>query len=80
MTPDDLAVEVVYGRAREDDGLENPRYVTLVAEPGHAGSAATFTGTVPLSRAGSFGYNVRVVPKHPLLASAAELGLVTIAM
>ena len=80
LTPDDLAVEVVYGRAREDDGLENPRYVTLVAEPGHAGSAATFTGTVPLSRAGSFGYNVRVVPKHPLLASAAELGLVTIAM
>ena len=38
-----------------------------------------FEGTVPLGRAGSFGYNVRVVPRHPLLASAAELGLIAVA-
>jgi glycogen phosphorylase len=35
-----------------------------------------FTGTLPLTRAGSFGYNVRVVPQHPMLASVAEMGLV----
>ena len=29
------------------------------------------------SRPGPFGYTVRVVPCHPLLASTAELGLVT---
>jgi glycogen phosphorylase len=38
----------------------------------------SFEGTVPLGRAGSFGYNVRVVPRHPLLASTAELGLVAV--
>jgi len=32
-----------------------------------------------LARAGSFGYNVRVVPSHPLLASAAEMGLIAVA-
>jgi len=34
---------------------------------------------VPLERSGSFGYTVRVVPKHPLLASEAELGLIAVA-
>jgi starch phosphorylase len=38
-----------------------------------------FTGSVRLERAGSFGYNVRVVPRHPLLANPAELGLITVA-
>ena len=27
---------------------------------------------------GPFGYTVRVVPRHPLLASIAEMGLVTL--
>ena len=43
------------------------------------GAAATFSGAVPLSRAGGFGYNVRVVPRHPLLANPAELGLISVA-
>jgi starch phosphorylase len=78
LSPDDVAVEVVYGRAREGDQLENPERVELVATKG-TGNPVQFAGTVVLSRAGSFGYNVRVVPRHPLLASAAELGLITVA-
>ncbi|WP_394771234.1 alpha-glucan family phosphorylase [Lacisediminihabitans sp.] len=78
LSPDDVAVEVVYGRAREGDQLENPERVELVATKG-TGNPVQFAGTVVLSRAGSFGYNVRVVPRHPLLASPAELGLITVA-
>ncbi|MFK4299810.1 hypothetical protein ABH924_004996 [Arthrobacter sp. GAS37] len=29
-----------------------------------------------INRSGSFGYTVRVFPKHPSLASKAELGLI----
>ena len=36
-------------------------------------------GTVPLERAGSFGYTVRVTPRHALLANPAELGLIAVA-
>jgi starch phosphorylase len=39
----------------------------------------TFAGTVTLSRPGSFGYNVRVVPKNEYLADPAEMGLVAVA-
>jgi glycogen phosphorylase len=36
-----------------------------------------YSGEVPLDRPGPLGYTVRVLPRHPLLASRAELGLVT---
>ncbi len=79
LSPDDVAVEVVYGRAREGDNLERTHHVALEPESAAPGVAVQFIGAVPLTRAGSFGYNVRVTPKHPLLASAAELGLIAVA-
>jgi len=79
LSPADLAVEVVYGRARDGDILENVQYQPLVLAERAEGTPAVFAGTVPLARAGSFGYTVRVVPSHPLLASPAELGLVAVA-
>ena len=39
----------------------------------------TFTGVLPLTVTGTFGYTVRVVPTHPQLVSPVELGLVTYA-
>ncbi len=79
LSPQDLAVEVVYGRARDGDRLENVTHQPLILASADPGQPAVFAGTVPLARAGSFGYTVRVVPQHPLLASPAELGLVTVA-
>ena len=38
-----------------------------------------FAATLRLPRAGSVGYTVRVLPKHPLLASPAELARVVLA-
>jgi glycogen phosphorylase len=75
----DLAVELVYGRARDGDRLEDVQHLPLALTSDPDASPAVFAGTVPLARAGSFGYTVRVVPRHPLLASPAELGLVAIA-
>jgi starch phosphorylase len=78
LSADDVLVEVVYGRAHESDRLDGVTHQELsVAESDVR--PAVFAGTVPLARAGSFGYTVRVVPRHPLLASTAELGLITFA-
>ena len=76
---DDVSVEVVYGRARDGDRLVDTETAELVLTTENGG-VSTFSGTVPLDRAGSFGYNVRVVPRHALLASAAEMGLVAAAI
>ena len=86
LSPEDVAVEVVYGRARDGDPLVDVEHAPLTIdrpvdrpEGESEGGASVFVGTVALARAGSFGYTVRVVPRHPLLASPAELGLVAVA-
>jgi starch phosphorylase len=77
LTPDDVLVEVVYGRPDDADEIVSPAYATLTAESAAANSLARFSGEVPLDQPGPFGYTVRVLPNHPLLNSRAELGLVT---
>jgi starch phosphorylase len=72
LTRDDVCVEAVYGRTGEDDEIGTPAHVPLTTTDG-----VRYTGEVPLDRPGSFGYTVRVLPRHALLASRAELGLVT---
>jgi starch phosphorylase len=79
LTPDDVAVELVHGRARDGDQLADTATVTLDLDSMDASGVGSYAGTVPLERSGSFGYTVRVVPRHPLLASDAELGLIAVA-
>jgi len=79
LTPDDVTVQVVYGRAGDEDEITNPSYAGLALE-GVPGSqpVARYAGQIELGGPGPFGYTVRVLPRHRLLASTAELGLVTI--
>ncbi len=83
LSTEDVTVELLYGFARSDDELVSPE--RLVLEPDDTGSGGPasglvqFAGTVPLARAGGFGYTVRVLPRHPGLSAGAELGLVATA-
>jgi glycogen phosphorylase len=75
LGPADLEVQAVYGRVDEQDQLREIETLALT----HAGlddlGRNRYEGTVDLGRSGPFGYTVRVVPKHPLLSTPAELGL-----
>ena len=80
LTPDDVCVEVVYGSANEHDELIDPSFLPLSPDPasGHDGDATVrYSGDIELAQPGPFGYTVRVLPSHELLANRAELGLVT---
>jgi glycogen phosphorylase len=76
LSPSDVRVQVVYGRTHETDVLLDTQSIDLDPVDAPEGDTVEFTGTLPLTRAGSFGYNVRIVPQHPMLASVAEMGLV----
>jgi starch phosphorylase len=76
LSADDVCVEVVYGRLGDDDELVDPSYVTLTADDSAQAPHTRFSGAVELAQPGPFGYTVRVLPSHPLLASRADLGLV----
>ncbi|KPM57282.1 glycogen phosphorylase [Frankia sp. R43] len=76
----DVDVIASYGRVDETDRILTASTLSLreVGEgEGEGGHGHRFEGTIPLGRTGPFGYTVRVLPRHPLLASPAELGLVT---
>lgn len=79
LTPAEVVVQAVYGRVDEADELHRPTTVTLVAAGAGEDGLLRFEGQVPLDRAGSFGYTVRVLPHHDLLPGNADLGLVTLA-
>jgi len=79
LSADDVLVEVAFGRARNGDDLLDVSRQTLELEQHELGQPAIFAGTVQLKRSGSFGYTVRVTPKHDLLANPAELGLIAVA-
>jgi starch phosphorylase len=79
LSPDDVRVEVVYGRSRDGDQLAEVSRQRLTLDSAPSAQPATFTGTVALDRPGSFGYNVRVVPSSEWLATPAELGLISVA-
>jgi starch phosphorylase len=79
LTPDDICVEVVYGRAGDADEIIDPvrSPLRLDSEVSPDG-VARYAGGAELGEPGPFGYTVRVLPKHPLLSGPAELGLVTL--
>ncbi|SFP31098.1 starch phosphorylase [Amycolatopsis arida] len=73
LEPSDVEVQAVVGRVGDVDELEDP--VTVPMTPTEIGE---FRGSVVLPRAGALGYTVRVLPRHGLLASPAELGKVVL--
>jgi starch phosphorylase len=78
LAPEELKVEVVYGRAGDGDQIAGATRQVLTLESVTDG-VGVYGGTVALERPGSFGYTVRVTPHHALLATPAELGLIAVA-
>ena len=77
LSPGDVAVEVVCGRVGDNDEIVEPEVSPLSLSEPPADGIARYAGDARLGRPGPFGYTVRVVPCHPLLATEAEMGLVT---
>ena len=75
LSPEDVEVQLVHGRVSDADTLRETVAAPLGLAEGYDNGTYQFAGEQSLARTGSFGYNIRVVPKHPALASAAELGL-----
>ncbi|MGQ0464021.1 MAG: alpha-glucan family phosphorylase [Sporichthyaceae bacterium] len=76
LEPADVDVQLVHGRVDESDQLTNTATLTLAVAQTYEGGRMRYEGTVQLDRSGPFGYTVRVLPSHRLLAGPAELGLV----
>ena len=78
LRPEDVLVQVVFGRVDEQDLLVAPNTVDLRSEESQDGIRWLFVGDVCLERTGPFGYTVRVLPRHDGLVSPVEMGLLVV--
>ncbi len=83
LEPTDVCVQAVYGRVSatpagslEEDRLLDTDTLELAAAEDLGDGRWQFTGSLVIDRSGAFGYSVRVLPQHELLASPAEMALV----
>ncbi|MFI8088561.1 glycosyltransferase family 1 protein [Streptomyces sp. NPDC086080] len=79
LRPEDVEVQAVAGRVDEEDRITDAAAVPLkpVGSPDQE-DRWVYEGPLSLDRTGPFGYTVRILPSHRLLASGAELGLVAV--
>ncbi|MER7490139.1 glycosyltransferase family 1 protein [Streptomyces sp. NPDC126497] len=79
LEPEDVEVQAVSGRVDGEDRITGATAVPLkpVGAPDPEGRWV-YEGPLSLDRTGPFGYTVRILPGHRLLASGAELGLVAV--
>ncbi|AYN39323.1 glycosyltransferase family 1 protein [Streptomyces dangxiongensis] len=79
LGPDDVEVQAVSGRVDEEDRITDATVVPLkpAGAPDLEGRLL-YEGPLSLDRTGPYGYTVRILPAHPLLASTAESGLVAV--
>ncbi|MFG3147946.1 glycosyltransferase family 1 protein [Streptomyces sp. NPDC048243] len=79
LSPDDVEVQAVAGRVGTDDRIADAVCVPLKPAGGSDLEGRwVYEGPLSLDRTGPFGYTVRILPAHRLLASGAELGLVAV--
>jgi len=78
LEPSDVDVQLVYGRVDESDQITAQRTLSLSVAERFESGRSRYEGNVELRYSGPFGYSVRVLPAHRLLANQAELGLVAI--
>ncbi|MEJ5944825.1 alpha-glucan family phosphorylase [Pseudokineococcus basanitobsidens] len=76
LSPEDVDVQVVHGRVTQTDELVSTSTVALTHVEALEDGRHSYAGDIPLRRTGAVGYTVRVLPRHELLASPTELGLV----
>ncbi len=78
LSPADVDVQLVHGTVAHEDDLVDTVVTSLEPTESYDDGRHRYEGSVPLDRTGPFGYTVRVLPRHSLLASPAELGVVAL--
>jgi starch phosphorylase len=75
ISPADLAVDIYYGPVdSKADFLDRSTHSLKLCS--QKDGKAVFCGDIPCDSVGRFGFRVRILPFHPLLANPYSLGLI----
>jgi starch phosphorylase len=77
LRPEDVEVTLLFGRLNVAGEIVAPEAIPAVWSARDGSSVHRYEATLPPGDSGSYGFVVRVMPGHPLLADPNDLGLVT---
>jgi glycogen phosphorylase len=77
LTPDDVQVEIYYGRIDEKQKITSPQIVGMQTEEKLQDNIFKYKGKILCQITGQQGLTVRVLPKHPELLNRFQTNLVT---
>lgn len=66
LSPEDIAVELYYGKLTAQDEITDSRLTQMHLNGERSGETMQFTGEIPCDFTGKAGFQVRVLPKHDL--------------
>jgi starch phosphorylase len=75
LSSQDLAVDIYYGRVDSKAEFLDRETIPLQDFSQEDGNTV-FRGEIPCQKVGRFGFRVRILPSHPLLANPYSLGLI----
>jgi starch phosphorylase len=77
LTPDDVEVQIYYGSVDRQNIAHANSFVTIQNEKGKTkNNVYTYRGAIICQQSGQFGFTARVLPRHPLLNSSFDMGLI----
>jgi len=77
LSPQDVQVEIYFGRLDGKGNLYDTHTVTLKPQDGEQGGRVTFLGAIPCETTGQHGFTVRALPFHADMAQRFETNLIT---
>jgi len=77
VSPDSVEVQAYAGSPNDKGTLEMGRALPLAHLSGGQDGMHQYEGVIPCETSGRFGYEIRVIPKNPLLSSPFVPGLIT---
>ncbi len=78
LLPQDINIEVVYGRIDEDFEIQESGAVPMRYESTDEHNHSLFRGIIPCTTSGKIGFAIRILPRHRDLPNPYQMGLVRI--
>lgn len=76
IDPEDVKVEVYFGRIERDDRLKSSELLLLDHVEVHGGEGTLFSGNITCRTTGNLGFKIRITPRHEFLVNSMEMNLV----
>lgn len=76
INPDDVSVELYYGKVGENNMLENCIIKPMELSEDLGNGAYNYSGKVIIEDGGSYGYTFRIVPKNPNMINKHDTGMI----